>query len=149
MPESNNFYEIRKYYPIITRTEYQISRLIDVLYCTIYILAHNQKTICKCKCCNKYFIPKNRNDTLNCSKKCADENKKEALSKNYTEISKIYCRIVNYLNRHKKSNMLNTFTKRYTSKKEELSEKYTDKNKYIEKLTEWLIIYENKHIKKK
>lgn len=148
MPESNNIYKLYKYYPIITRTEYQISNLIDILYCTIYILACNQKTICRCNHCHKYFIPKNRNDTLNCSIECARANQTEALDLDYTEITRIYYRIVNYLNRHKKFKMCETFKNRYKTQKEKIRNNYEDKKLYIKNLKKWLLEYENKHISK-
>lgn len=148
VPETINTYILYKYFPKIIKTEYLINNIIDLTYCTIYILSHNEKGISKCKCCQKYFIPHNRNDTLNCSKKCANKNRKDALEKDYKTIIKIYNRIAIYLKRHRKIEMFKTFKTRYHKKKEDFKNLYGNSEKYIQKLTEWLLYYENKHIKK-
>lgn len=149
LPEANNIYKIYKYYPRIIKTEYQISNIIDLAYTTIYHISQNQDSISKCNYCNKYFTTFNkRNDTKNCCIECSNNSRKVATEKGLGEYIKVYYRIVNYLKRHKKLNQLQTFKNRYLSKKDRSKELYGNGEKYKQKLLEWLLYYEHKHIHK-
>lgn len=149
LPESNNIYEIYKYYPRIVRTEYQISNIIDLAYSTIYHISQNQDSIGKCNYCNKYFLTfRKRNDTKNCCIECSNQSRKKATEESRGEYTKVRCRIIIYLKRHGKSSQLETFKNRYSRKKEKFKELYGNGDKYKQKLLEWLLYYESKHIHK-
>lgn len=149
LPESNNVYEIYKYYPRIIRTEYQISNVIDLAYSTIYHISQNKDSIGLCNYCNKYFLTLGkRNDAKNCCIECSNNSREKVARENREEYMKVYTRIAIYLKRHKKSDKFKTFRNRYLSKKEKFIELYGKGDKSNQKLLEWLLYYESKHIHK-
>lgn len=150
LPAFNYKYEISKYYPKIVGTEYEILDLMDLTYCTIYHLSLNEKTISKCSCCGKFFIPyNNRNDIACCSDECVKNNQKNGKA-NYDKQPHIlaYKRITKYLKEHKKTRQLTSFKERYNKKCRQLKGKYGDNIEYKEQLIKWLLDYESKYIKR-
>lgn len=129
---------------------YHFQNIIELLDIVLYHINLNGKTIIKCKNCNKFFIPKNKNDEIYCPKKVC---KKVGASLKFKKKNKelglqapnIYYGMCNRLRNAKKFDELKALQTEYKHTKKTYSN-YSPK-KLDEKLVNLLKSYQREYEK--
>lgn len=141
-------------HPKLTHYEYSFINIEDLLNVSLYHIILNKNVISKCKNCEDYFIPKNRNDEVYCDKKinktqtCKDIGKYKSFkykqySENPTPISYFFHKT---LNDRLKNN--DNYKKEYIKFKENyqkvLDKKYSNNKKREESIMKFLTDFDKK-----